>query len=64
MIKKLIATMLGGFLMHSTLATAPVGMPDPEPQKSGCCSWHGGVCGCSGGRVTCCDGSTSPSCKC
>lgn len=32
--------------------------------ESGCCSWHQGVCGCRGGRVTCCDGSTSPSCTC
>ncbi|MDO8997661.1 MAG: hypothetical protein Q7U77_13635 [Sediminibacterium sp.] len=30
----------------------------------GCCSHHGGVCGCNGGRVTCCDNSTSPSCTC
>lgn len=32
--------------------------------KSGCCSWHQGVCGCSGGRQVCCDGSLSPSCTC
>jgi len=34
--------------------------------KSGCCSWHGGVCGCdsSVGRQTCCDGTYSPSCTC
>lgn len=31
---------------------------------SGCCSWHDGVCGCSGGRQLCCDGSLSPSCTC
>lgn len=30
----------------------------------GCCSRHGGVCGCNNGRVTCCDNSTSPSCTC
>jgi len=24
--------------------------------RSGCCSWHGGVCGCSSqGRAVCCD---------
>lgn len=34
-------------------------------QRRGCCSWHGGVCGCSsGGRVQCCDGTLSPSCRC
>lgn len=32
----------------------------------GCCSWHGGVCGCdtSVGRQVCCDGTYSPSCLC
>lgn len=30
----------------------------------GCCSWHGGQCGCTGGRIVCCDGSYSPSCGC
>ena len=32
--------------------------------RSGCCSWHDGVCGCSGGRAQCCDGTLSPSCGC
>jgi len=30
----------------------------------GCCSHHKGQCGCEGGRVLCCDGSLSPSCRC
>lgn len=30
----------------------------------GCCSWHGGECGCQGGRVVYCDGSYSPTCTC
>lgn len=33
-------------------------------EKRGCCSWHGGVCGCTGGRAKCCDGTLSPSCGC
>ena len=38
---------------------------DTGPARSGCCSWHGGVCGCSSsGRAACCDGSLSPSCGC
>ena len=37
---------------HSTMAT------------SGCCSYHGGVCGCGGFRITCCDGASSPTCGC
>lgn len=36
----------------------------PEIAQQGCCSWHQGVCGCSGTRVLCCDGTLSPSCKC
>ena len=36
----------------------------PEQERRGCCSWHGGVCGCKGGRALCCDGTLSPSCGC
>jgi hypothetical protein len=32
--------------------------------KRGCCSHHGGVCGCSGDMQQCCDGTISPSCGC
>jgi hypothetical protein len=32
--------------------------------QQGCCSYHNGVCGCEFGRVKCCDGSYSPSCRC
>jgi len=32
--------------------------------QRGCCSHHSGVCGCKSSRVTCCDGSYSPSCTC
>jgi hypothetical protein len=34
--------------------------------KSGCCSHHGGVCGCNSKahRQICCDGALSPSCGC
>ena len=35
-----------------------------EYVQRGCCSWHGGVCGCTGGRVVCCDSTYSPSCLC
>lgn len=35
-----------------------------DTNRRGCCSHHGGVCGCEGNRVKCCDGSLSPSCKC
>ena len=33
--------------------------------QKGCCSWHGGVAGCSeNGRQICKDGTLSPSCTC
>lgn len=33
--------------------------------KRGCCSHHGGVCGCTSyGKQLCCDGTASPSCTC
>ena len=36
-----------------------------QMERSGCCSWHGGVAGCDySGRVVCNDGSLSPSCTC
>jgi len=35
-----------------------------KAEAGGCCSHHGGVCGCSNGRDQCCDGSLSPSCTC
>lgn len=39
--------------------------PHQANATSGCCSWHGGVSGCSsGGRSVCGDGTLSPSCTC
>lgn len=35
-----------------------------DEARSGCCSHHSGVCGCSSGSVQCCDGTASPSCGC
>ena len=35
-----------------------------DPERSGCCSRHGGVCGCDKGRAVCCDTTKSPSCGC
>lgn len=40
------------------------GASDETLAKRGCCSHHKGVCGCSGGRASCCDGTLSPSCGC
>lgn len=35
-----------------------------EIERRGCCSHHGGVCGCENGRAKCCDGTLSPTCGC
>jgi hypothetical protein len=40
------------------------GLEKSTVDRSGCCSHHGGVCGCSGARQQCCDGALSPSCTC
>lgn len=33
--------------------------------QRGCCSHHGGVCGCNkNGQTVCCDNTLSPSCRC
>lgn len=32
--------------------------------QQGCCSRHNGICGCRYGRVLCCDGTLSPTCRC
>ena len=44
----------------------PADRAQPQVQIAGrgCCSWHGGVCGCVDGRAKCCDGSLSPTCGC
>jgi len=39
-------------------------LPKNIEAQRGCCSHHDGVCGCSGGRQLCCDGTLSPSCTC
>ena len=67
--------------MHKRIAVAALGVclgfgagfrrseaahaPDPV-QNRGCCSHHGGVCGCNdqGTRAKCCDGVLSPTCGC
>lgn len=38
--------------------------PNVDVEQRGCCSHHGGVAGCTNGRVVCNDGSYSPTCTC
>jgi len=45
-------------------ATSKTPIKETTLEKRGCCSWHGGVCGCENGRAKCCDGTLSPSCGC
>ena len=60
----LLAAILGlGLCSQDASAKLPM-TPIKPIERSGCCSWHGGVCGCSGGRAVCCDGQLSPSCGC
>ena len=35
-----------------------------DVNRKGCCSRHGGICGCEGKRMKCCDDTLSPTCKC
>ena len=60
----LCAAVFSVFAFHSDKA---FGQCRPNSvERSGCCSHHGGVCGCNSyiGRLRCCDGTTSPSCGC
>jgi hypothetical protein len=43
---------------------APCLSSESIPMGQGCCSWHGGECGCQDGRDRCCDGTLSPTCTC
>jgi len=53
-------------LALSLLALLAAGPADasPELEHRGCCSHHGGVCGCKSDRTVCCDGQLSPTCGC
>jgi len=40
------------------------GVTSEQLAQRGCCSHHGGVCGCANGRAKCCDNTLSPTCTC
>jgi len=62
MVKALFA---GLMLSFGALLSNGVSAGSYEPlEKRGCCSHHGGVCGCESDRAKCCDGQLSPSCGC
>jgi hypothetical protein len=60
-----LAVLIVFVIPRSSPANAcPEFAPPDSPEQRGCCSHHQGVCGCSGGRTQCCDGTASPSCTC
>lgn len=64
--KFLVRTTLALSLSVFLTAAGPICPATGQPMgRSGCCSHHGGVCGCDGaGMQRCCDGASSPSCAC
>jgi len=60
----LILILLFILTILSCSTKSPITNQSIEIAKSGCCSSHGGVCGCVDGRVKCCDGTLSPTCTC
>lgn len=66
---KVLATSLAALVVFvsSANAAAPVpaaGAANESEARRGCCSHHGGVCGCGGDTLRCCDGTDSPTCEC
>jgi hypothetical protein len=61
MLRRLTAALFAAFILHAVVLAAASSAPLGQ---RGCCSHHQGVCGCSGGRTQCCDGTQSPSCTC
>jgi len=65
-----IATVLGPSCAWAEFFPSPLNAPIRQIvcrfgiNQLGCCSHHRGVCDCQGGRVICCDGTLSPSCRC
>ena len=62
------ASAYAGHVSESKAAKAPVVYVSCDTRGrvygQGCCSSHGGECGCQDGRDLCCDGALSPSCTC
>lgn len=66
-VKEKIVVVVASLLLSACTSTCPISNSVAKQDlftARGCCSWHGGVAGCSGGRVVCRDGTTSPSCRC
>lgn len=61
---KAFASTVFMLVVSFTMLPTASAVPDEGPDGRGCCSHHGGVCGCSDGRTKCCDGAFSPTCQC
>lgn len=61
MVKKIL---IGALLVLFCAGTGFAVIENSVLNKKGCCSRHGGVCGCKYNKALCCDGSLSPSCGC
>lgn len=59
-----LAACAGTDALNTAGLCPPAGTHVAEVEQRGCCSYNGGVCGCSGGRTMCCNGRLSPSCRC
>lgn len=64
MLRRILTAAIAASAMWMGFAPVSAAEQQPAPEGRGCCSHHDGVCGCAGGRVQCCDGTTSPSCRC
>lgn len=51
------------FLVLGAIGSAVAREYGPSGNQ-GCCSSHGGICGCGMGTVMCCDNTQSPTCRC
>lgn len=56
--------LLNGSAFPDCSGPIPAQANSPTVERRGCCSHHGGVCGCENGRALCCDGRLSPTCGC
>jgi hypothetical protein len=61
----LMATLLGASRYMTSQQSIHGPLREP-PGQADCCNGHGGVCGCAGGQLSCCDNTVSagPNCIC
>lgn len=64
MLKRTAAALCLALLASVALPWGAAASEPPADENKGCCSHHGGVCGCSGGRAVCCDQTISRTCGC